>query len=213
MLAVLVSLGTWQVHRLHWKEGVLAQIAESERAAPTPLARDPAPYSKVSASGRFRFDRIARFGAEVRDTSLGPTLGFYQVVPLDRGDGTTILVNRGWAPQKRQAALDEPVGLVTVTGYVRPGDKPSWFSAADDVPGRQFFTLDPPVIAAALGVANPLPFALVALGPSAPGVFPAPAQHLPEPPNNHLTYAVTWYGLAAALLVIFAVWMRKALRS
>ncbi|HYZ22581.1 MAG TPA: SURF1 family cytochrome oxidase biogenesis protein [Rhodopila sp.] len=54
---------------------------------------------------------------------------------------------------------------------------------------------------------------LVALGHERDGVFPAPATHLPRPPNNHLSYAITWYSLALALIVIFVTWARKTLRT
>jgi surfeit locus 1 family protein len=109
--------------------------------------------------------------------------------------------------------LADPPGEVTVTGYVRPGDTAHWFSAADDVAGRQFFTLDPDAIARALDETNALPFVLVALGPAPANVYPIPADHLPRPPNNHLSYVITWYGLALSLVVVFVVWMRKALRQ
>jgi surfeit locus 1 family protein len=212
MLAVLLSLGTWQVYRLRWKEGILAQIAAAEVAPAAALATDPAPYAKVSATGHLRFDRAAQFGAEVRDTSAGPTMGFYQIVPLERDGAPAILVVRGWVPQKRTAPLDEPAGLVTVSGYVRPGEAAHWFSPADDPSARQFYTLDPGVIGAAIGEHNLAPFTLVALGGSAAEAYPVPAQHLPQPPNNHLSYVITWYGLAVALLVIFVIWARKAIR-
>ncbi len=213
MMAVLLGLGTWQLQRLHWKTAVLAQIAAAELEAAVPLTHSAAPYTKISVTGRFRFDLAAQFGAEVRDTRAGPTFGFYQIVPLVRDGATTILVNRGWVPQKRGTQLDDPASAVTVTGYVRPGETPSWFSAANNVVVRQFYTLDPPAIAAALGVTDPAPFILVALGSSTAEAFPAPAQHLPRPPNNHLSYVITWFGLAAALAIIFATWTRKALRS
>jgi surfeit locus 1 family protein len=213
MLIVLIGLGTWQIYRLHWKQGILAQIAAAESAPPIPLGPDPAPYTKVSATGRFRFDRAALFGAEVRDTQAGPTMGSYQIVPLERAGDPPILVNRGWIPQKREAPLDDPAGDVTVTGYIRPGDTPHWFSAADDSADRQFFTLDPGVIGGAVGEPDVLPYALVVLGPETPRAYPAPAQHLPQPPNNHLSYVITWYGLALSLVVVFVVWMRKALRQ
>jgi surfeit locus 1 family protein len=213
MLIVLISLGTWQVYRLQWKQGVLAQIAAAESAPPIPLGPDPAPYTKVSATGRFRFDRAAVFGAEVRDTAAGPTMGSYQVVPLERDGARTVLVNRGWIPQKREAPLDDPAGEVTVTGYIRPGEASHWFSAADDSVGRQFFTLDPEAIGRAVGEPDVLPYALVALGPETARTFPAPARTLPRPPNNHLSYVITWYGLALSLIVVFVVWMRKATRQ
>ena len=213
MLIVLLALGTWQVYRLHWKEAILARIAIAEAAPAVPLTQNPAPYTKVSATGHFRFDRTAQYGAEVRDTKTGPMMGSSQIVPLERDGAPTILVDRGWVPQKREISLDDPAGIVTVTGYVRPGEKSSWFSATDDAPERQFYTLDPRAIGIAVGVPDPAPFTLVLLGSPAAGSYPAPAEHLPQPPNNHLSYVITWYGLAVALVVIFATWMRKALRS
>jgi surfeit locus 1 family protein len=215
MLVVLIGLGTWQIYRLHWKEGILAQIATAEAAPPVPLGANPAPYTKISVTGRFRFDRAAQFGAEVRDTRIGPTMGFSQIVPLERDGAPPILVDRGWVPEKREASLDDPAGVVTVVGYVRPREVQHWFSPADDQAARQFFTLDPEAIGAAVGYPNLVPFTLVAMGPSIAGIaesFPVPAQHLPQPPNNHLSYVITWYGLAVSLVVIFGVWVRKALR-
>jgi surfeit locus 1 family protein len=218
MLIVLIGLGTWQIDRLQWKAAILAQIAAAEAAPAAPLTPDPAPYTpppytKVSATGRFRFDRTAQYGSEVRDTRTGPTIGFHQIVPLSRPDAPTILVDRGWVPQTRTAGLDDPDGEVTVTGYVQPADRAHWFSAPDDAAARQFFTLDPHAIAAALGLTDAAPFTIVALGASRPETYPAPAENLPRPPNNHLSYVITWYGLAVALAVIFGVWVRKALRS
>ena len=178
MLIVLIGLGTWQVQRLHWKEGIIARIAAAEAEAPVPLVDRPAPYTKVAVQGRFLFDRAALYGAEVRDTRAGPTMGSQQIVPLERAGAPPILVDRGWIPQKRGSPLDDPAGAVT-----------------------------------AVGIARPEPFVLVALGASMPEVYPAPAQHLPRPPNNHLSYVITWYGLAVSLVVIFFVWVRKASRS
>lgn len=213
MLVVLVGLGTWQVYRLRWKEQILAQIAAAEAAPPVPLSTTPKPYTKVIVTGHFLFDRAAQFGAEVRDTSAGPTMGYYQIVPLEREGAPTLLVNRGWVPQKRQAALVEPEGIVTVTGYVRTADPPRWFSPTDNVAERQFYTLNPAAIGVAVGIPDPMPLTLIALDQAKPGTYPASAQQLPRPPNNHLSYAITWYGLAVALIVIFIVWIRKAPRS
>jgi surfeit locus 1 family protein len=139
-------------------------------------------------------------------------MGSHQIVPLERTGATTILVDRGWVPKKLPSPLDNPSGIVAVTGYVRPEESQHWFSAADDVAVRQFYTLDPRAIGAAVGVADPAPFILVALG-EAGASYPSPAQSLPRPPNNHLSYIITWYGLAMVLIVIFIVWTRKAFRA
>ena len=69
---ILLALGTWQVHRLHWKEAILAQIARAEAAPPVPLTGTPGPFTKVSVTGQLRNDLSASYGADVRDTPTGP---------------------------------------------------------------------------------------------------------------------------------------------
>jgi surfeit locus 1 family protein len=213
MLAVLAGLGTWQVERLHWKQGVLAQIARAETAAAVPLPAEPEPFAKVQVTGRLRDDLAASYGAEVRDTPAGTELGTHMIVPLERESGDTILVDRGWAPAKRPQPIARVDGDVTVEGYVRPGDKPGLFSATDNPATREFFTLDPDAIGSALGLQHVAPFVVVAMGPPPVERYPDPARHLPRPPNNHLSYAITWYGLAIALVVIFVLWARKVMNA
>ncbi len=223
MVVVLLGLGTWQVHRLAWKEAILAQIAAAEAAPPVPLPATagasanapltPGPFTKIAVTGRLLHDKSALYGADVRDTRAGPELGAELIEPLQREGGVPILVERGWVPLKRTRPIAMPDGTVMAVGFVYPAVTPGWFSAHDDVPGRHFYTLDPVAIGAALGLDHVAPFILVALGaPPAEGL-PIPAEHLPRPPNNHLQYAITWYGLAAALVVIFTVWARKAVRA
>jgi surfeit locus 1 family protein len=213
MLAVLIGLGTWQVHRLAWKRGLLAEIAAAEKAPPVPLPPNPTPFMKVAVHGRLLADRTALYGAEVREGRAGPALGGQLIVPLERTGAPPLLVDLGWVPTERRASIPLPQGEVTIVGYVRPPDHPGWFSANDNPALRQFFTLDPQAIGAALGLSRVAPFTLIALGPAPPPGQPDPAHALPRPPNNHLQYAITWYGLAAALLVVFVVYAVKGMRA
>jgi surfeit locus 1 family protein len=212
MLAILIGLGTWQVRRLAWKRGLLAEIAAAEAAPAVPLPPDPAPFAKVSVTGTLSEDRAVLYGVEVREGRAGPVLGGQIVVPLQRQGADPVLVDRGWVPAERTEAIDLPGGVVTVAGYVRPAEHAGLFAARDDVAGRRFYTLDSQAIGAALGLKRVAPFTLVALGPAPPRGYPDPARHLPRPPNDHLQYALTWYGFAVTLLVIFLLYARKVLR-
>ena len=213
MLAALLALGTWQVERLRWKLGILAQISHAEASPAVPLPTQPDPFMKVQVTGLLRDDLAATYGAEVRDMPTGTLLGTQLIEPLERGDGDPILVDRGWVPDKRPHPIPHPPGDVTLEGYVRPSDMPGWFSANDNPAARQFFTLNASAIGAALGLQRVTPFFLVAMGTPPPDGYPEPARHLPRPPNNHLSYAITWYGLAVALVVIFVLWARKVLNE
>ncbi|MES2712454.1 MAG: SURF1 family cytochrome oxidase biogenesis protein [Pseudomonadota bacterium] len=87
------------------------------------------------------------------------------------------------------------------------------FAATDDLAGRRFYSFDPVRIGQALGLPAVMPFGLVALSEAPPGTLPDPSRTLPRPNNNHLGYVITWYGLALALLVVFAIWGRRRMRE
>ena len=208
MLALTIGLGVWQLERLAWKRGLLAEIDRAEAAPAVPLPADPVPFQKVELSGRMRDDLRAYYGAEVRGTTGGSTLGAQLVTPLERADGPPVLIDRGWLPDGAAAPVDP--GVARVIGYVRPPEHPSWLSPAADLAAKRFWSLDPDAIGAALGLAQVAPFTIVALGQ---GGSPEPAAALPRPPNDHLGYAITWFGLAACLVVVFAAYARRTLRS
>ena len=198
VLGLLLVLGTWQVQRLHWKTELLARIAEAEAAPAAPLAEPPAPFAKVRVTGRFDHAREATLALEVR----GPVLGTHLLTPLLRDGAPPVLVTRGWIPIERAGRLARPGGGGTIEAWVHPGDRPGMFSATDDAAGRRFYTFDPPAIGAALGLPQVASYGLVALGPA--GALPDPARTLPRPSNNHLGYAITWYGLALSLVGVLA---------
>ena len=210
MLALTLGLGVWQVQRLAWKEALLADIDRGGATPPVPLSTHPEAFRRVVATGRF-LPIAARYGTEVRPVpGSGAAIGSYVLGVLQRTGAPAVLVDRGWAPSDVQ--VPPPAGEVEIVGYVRPPDHASWTSVSDRPAAHTFYTLDPAIIGPALGVADVAPFTLVALGdPPSPGVFPEPSVALPRPPNDHLSYAVTWFGLSAALVVVFLVYARQTI--
>jgi surfeit locus 1 family protein len=209
-LCILISLGVWQIKRLHWKEAILADIDRAEQSPPVPLAGTPPRFAKVSARGLLR-PASALYGVFVHSSPDGAThMGADRLQVLDRAEGP-LLVDLGWVPTEGGAP---PVadGPATIEGYVRLSEHPSWFSPDDDIAAHRFFTLDPAVIGAALGAKTVAPFTLVAIGKPT-DTPPIPAAALPRPPNNHLQYALTWFGLAAALAGVFGTWVTSQVRN
>ncbi len=198
--AILAALGFWQLHRLHWKQGILAAIDRAEQAPAVPLrAGTPPLFTRVVAHGTWRAGSVALYGAEVRGDRMGAT-----AVQLLDGSaaGRPLVVVLGWVPTEH-AAIKPMRGPADITGYVRLPETPNFLSAQDDAEGRHFYTLDPAAIGAALGAPQAAPFTLVSLG------LPGGATALPRPVNNHLNYALTWFGLAASLLAVFVAWSRR----
>ena len=202
-LTILVALGIWQLRRLAWKEGLLAQIDAAEAAPAQALdTATPPLFTKVTAHGILAGAPTALYGVDVQDGHLGAQL----VERLDRGAAPPLIVVLGWVATDagRVASVSGPA---TVTGYVRLPERPNWLSAADDPAGRRFYTLDPRKIGVALNAPDAAPFILVALGKPGAAGQPVPATALPRPVNNHLNYALTWFGLAAALVAVFGAWV------
>lgn len=221
-LAILLSLGTWQVERLHWKEGLLADIAERRAAAPVALADVEAieknsgeiEYRRVSVTGTFDHTKERHFFA----TFEGQT-GFYVYTPMTLAGGRILLVNRGFVPYEMKdpatRAAGEISGEQTVTGYARSrlAGKPSYIVPDNDLAKNIFYwkDLDAMVSSVGLDASKMVPFFVDAdASVENPGGWPRGGVTQFELPNNHLQYAITWYGLAAALVAVVAgVWMRR----
>lgn len=209
---ILTGLGTWQVQRLHWKEGLLARIAALQAAPARPagpvldaVARGgDADFTRVTVTcpGLARAPFLELYF--LRDGQAGARL--ISACRLGGGAYGAVLVDRGFVADTETArpAVDPAdTAPLTLTGVLRKPEHGNLFSPPN-TPGR-WYVRDVAGMASALHVERPAPLFLMAetaTNPELPALVPAP---LPvEIPNNHLSYALTWYGLAAALLGVYA---------
>ena len=220
VLVLLVGLGTWQVQRLHWKEGLLADIAARKDAPAVPLSAIEAmaasggdiEYRVVTATGHYLNNKERDFLA-----TYGEEPGFHIYTPLQLDDGRYVFVNRGFVPsdakepeKRKQGQL---TGEQTVTGLARAklAEQPSGMPD-NDLAKNIFFWRDLDAMASSVGLPKDkvLPFFIDAdKTPNHEGL-PVGGVTIIDLPNSHLQYAVTWYGLAAALVAIVAIsWWRK----
>ena len=223
-LAVLLALGTWQVNRLAWKEELIATIEQRIASSPRPLPEIERLYSETGdvdywpavVRGTFLHDRESHFLATWNGAS-----GYYVYTPLELADGRLVLVNRGFVPFDRKDSATRPQGQVEgdveIAGLARnPLDgKPSWIVPDNDLAKNVFYWKDLSAMAARAGIdpARLVPFFVDAGVAPNPGGLPVGGVTMVDLPNNHLQYAVTWYGLAAALAVILFVFIRGRVRA
>lgn len=208
---LLIALGVWQLHRLTWKEGIIAAIRTAQAAAPIPLPANPSPFEKVIVTGTWIPGKAALYGDEVHDTPDGPVPGGELIMPLRRADGAVVLVDLGWVPEQKPVPRAGLPGQAV--GYVHAPIRRNWLSPPDDPAQGLYYTLDPRNIGAGMGLADVAPYTLIVLGPLPPpgSKQPQPAQNLPTPPNNHYEYALTWFGFAGVLVFQFIFFARKRL--
>lgn len=219
-LVLLVGLGVWQVQRLQWKERL---IAEAEAAAGLP----PVSLYDLVDSGEpqeFRRVTIACPGLatapyvelqSIDDGQAGVRL--ISACPIETATGMAIapvyLVDRGFVADVISARppVARSADPVQVTAVVRNTPPPGPMAVAAS--GARFYARDTPAMARALGVtAEVAPQTLFALTSSNPDWR---ALQPSAPPaafsNNHLGYAITWFGLALALMGFYIALLRRKL--
>jgi surfeit locus 1 family protein len=222
-LVILLSLGTWQLNRLQWKEHLLAEIAERRHAPPVDIAAIEAraasgqdvDYVPVTLTGTFDHTREQYFFA----TDDG-AVGYFVYTPLVLADGRAVMLNRGFVPDPlkdpAKRAEGQVEGQVTITGLARDRltEKPSWLVPENEPAKQLYFWKDLDAMAANAGVAKDrlLPFFVDADATPNPGGWPKGGVTQFDLPNNHLSYAFTWYGLAAVLVVVSVLAFRRKSR-
>lgn len=201
--AILISLGVWQLQRLAWKQGMLDQIQSRIEGAPVPLPAAPDPsmkYMPVTVSGTTTGQEIDVLSG-TRESGGG-----YQVVSaLVTDDGRRILLDRGFVDQDHKHDPRPPVRLEVVGNLHWPQEKGS-ATPAPNLDQNIWFARDVPAMAQALGT-QPVLVVAAAVSGDAQGVQPIPVA-IEGIPNNHLSYAVQWFMIAAvwAGMTVALIW-------
>jgi surfeit locus 1 family protein len=225
-LAVLIGLGTWQLQRLTEKEDIVAKLSERLSAPPIALPpreawprmdRERDEFQRVIFPAEFLHDQEALVyssGSAFRPDVPGP--GYWVFTPARLLGGSVIVVNRGFVPEARRdpaSRVEGQVrGVVDMVGVLRWPEPRGSFTPADNPGQNQWFVRDHLAMAEAKGWGSVAPFAVELEAPTPPGGVPKPGKLQAKLPNNHLQYAITWYGLAGALLLVFGFWARQRVR-
>jgi surfeit locus 1 family protein len=205
--AILIGLGIWQLQRLQWKLALIAEVNGHMAAPPLPLnealksSADAMQYRRVALNGRFDNSKEAY----VFTTAAGGEAVYHVLTPFLTDDGHSLLVDRGYVPkEKRDPATRTPVqGATRLVGVWRVPDAPGTFTPAPDTAHRIWYSRDLKAIAAADHIQLAAPVVIEADATPNPGGWPKGGQTVVSFRNEHLSYAVTWFGLAAGLLGVY----------
>jgi surfeit locus 1 family protein len=216
---ILVALGTWQVQRLHWKEGLIAQRQAGVTGPSIPLPET------LSAAKGLEFHHVTLSGEFLNQDELylhaiasGGTPGYHVVTPFRLTDGNIVLVDRGFVPEDRRDPITRATGEITgptrITGLLRfSGGDRSWFTPANQPAQDLWFSMNLPAMAASLHLDRVLPLYVDADATPVPGGYPQGGQTNTSLPNDHLQYALTWYGLAVVCVIYYLLFIRGWLKE
>lgn len=213
-MIVTVGLGTWQIQRLHWKQNIIESIERAKTEEPMPelpLNDDIAAheFARVAITGTWEdgveFHVTPRYYKDV--------LGYHIYAPFHLTDGRVVIVNRGWVPAKLKNAEDRPgseaKGETSLIGMIRIGADRNTFTPGSQAEKNVWFGRDVEQMAAHAKLENVAPVTIDQIGTYEKDVYPVPFDGEIKLYNQHLSYIVTWYGIALGILVIFLVYHYK----
>ncbi|MBX9648122.1 MAG: SURF1 family protein [Xanthobacteraceae bacterium] len=226
MVALFIGLGVWQLQRRAEKHTLTAALTERLAAEPAALPL-PAQWGRLMP-GRDEFRRV-RFtatytadsdvmvyssGSAVRDDISGP--GTWAFLPARLSTGETVVINAGFVQNTMQdrAQQDRAVTRlvtgepVTLTGYIRFPEAAGMLTPAENMTKRLWFTRDHLAMAHALGWGEVAPFYVDLETPVPENGIPKPGALEVHLKDDHMQYAITWFCLAGAVVIVFGVWMK-----
>jgi surfeit locus 1 family protein len=205
--AGLISLGVWQLERLHWKLGLIAEVNHS--LALTPISLDKAlamgaaaQYHRVLLDGWFLNDKESYVYA----SGPGGEAVYHVLTPFETRERRVLMVDRGIVPPELLDPAKRERGQIgerVMIGVWRIPDKPGFFTPKPDPAHRIWYSRDVAAMAAAAHVKLTAPVLVEADAAPNPGGWPKGGQTQVTFRNEHLQYAITWFALAAALLGVY----------
>jgi surfeit locus 1 family protein len=213
LFAGLIALGVWQLERLQWKLALIAQVDRNLRG--TLLSLDdrgtlprngPTEYQRVALTGHFDNAKEAYiFGT---DTNGAPA--YHVIVPFTMDDGRAFLLDRGIVPKEKLDPATRRAGqiesIVHIVGVWRTPDRPGMFTPAPDLSHRIWYSHDLEAIARADSINLLAPAIIEADATPNKGGWPRGGQTVVKFRNEHLQYAITWFGLAAVLFGVYVAY-------
>jgi surfeit locus 1 family protein len=226
-IAVLIALGLWQLERKTWKEQLIAKLTERIAASPRPmpareswerLSQEDLEFRRVAFPAEFLHEHEALVhssSSAFRPDASGP--GYWVFTPARLAGGSLVIVNRGFVPEGRRDANSrgegQVKGSVEIVGAMRWPEPRGQFTPADNPDGNVWYLRDHLAIAEAKRLEAVAPFYVEQEAPPAPGGLPRVGKLSVSLANNHFQYALTWFGLAAGLFAVFAIWAVQRLRT
>lgn len=214
MLAVLLGLGFWQLERLQWKLGLIAEMSRNMHAPPLSIRQvmamgtKAAQYRRVCLRGRYVNSSEAYIYAT--DGQGGPV--YHVWTPLLLDGGGVVMIDRGIVPpslrEPRTRVIGELAGVRDVSGILRTPDGPGPFTPAPQLGQHIWYARDVSDVAKAEHVHLLAPVIIEADATPNPGGWPRGGQTVVDLPNNHLQYAITWFLLAAGLVIVYFAYHR-----
>jgi len=217
--AFLIMLGTWQIYRYGEKTSYIENTYKNIQLPPKEvqqLAHEFPVFSKIYLEGKMLGDKAMWLYR--RHPAAKNKDGAYLIIPVEDTYGNIFLSVIGWVLKANHGKLLKEIkanNKIGVTGLLLPSEQNSMFLPKNDYKNKICFTLDVAEISENMGLKmNPNSLAVLKLDNKFEAqIVPITAEMMVKIKNDHLEYAITWYGLAVVLSVIYYLYMNKKYKN
>ena len=201
-IIVFISLGSWQIIRLNWKNNLILEIENSLKNSPVELSKNNLEnYLKIKTKGSINFEKqIYLYNLNEEGTP-----GFEVINPL-KADNTNFLLNRGWIPFNKKGTKEIfEFDKDNIIGTLKLQGRKNIFKPENDIDKNYWFSLDRQDILKFTGQE----YSQYIIYLDGNYKFPKPKKITANISNNHKKYAITWFSLAISILLLYLYFRRK----
>ena len=201
-ILVFISLGSWQLVRLNWKNNLILEIENSLKNQPIELKKSKLEnYLKIKTSGKVDFDKQIY----LYNLNDGGTPGFEVLSPI-LIDSENYLLNRGWIPFEKKFSDDiNKLDETKIIGTLKLQGRKNIFKPDNDIDENYWFSLNRDDIFKFTGKK----FSKYIIYLNGDYQFPKPKKITANISNNHKKYAITWFSLALSILLLYLYFRKK----
>ena len=200
---LFLSLGTWQLYRLQWKQDLISQIDQGLKSTPIKYSNKiKNDYQRVVLNGKYNYEnQIYLYSLNAKGQP-----GFDVITPFKTIEGDNVLINRGWINKEMKNKTEINLSNKSeIFGLLRKIVKKNIFKPENDTEKNIWFSININQIKKITGknFSNHVVFLEDNLTN-----LPVPKKITIDVPNNHLKYAITWYSISISILFYF-LYFRK----
>ena len=202
-ITLFCALGTWQLYRLQWKQGVINQISEGLKSIPIEYSEAIRKnYQKVILLGEYDFNnQIYLYSLNGKGQP-----GFDVVTPFETTKKENVLVNRGWIKKELKNNSDINILSNNITGMLRLANKKNLFTPDNDINGNIWFSIN---LEDVQKITRKKFNKFIVYLEDQNINIPKPKKITVDIPNNHLKYAITWYSISISILFYYLYFRKK----
>ena len=195
-------MGTWQVYRLYLKNNLISDLKNNLKTSSINFNVDiDKEYTKILFKKKDLNTKIFLYHLNKGE------IGFKVIVPYEINSSLLVLVDKGWIRKDKINLIKNTLfNDDIIEGYTRKIREKNLFTPNNNIKEDFLYSVEIDNLKKSLNK-NIYPLLIIQTSKTNKDIIPN--DYEVRLPNNHLQYAITWYGLALFTIIFFLYYRKK----